>query len=1128
MSGNKTAFNFKQIVSTAFSSGIKSSIESGNNNLYFSGLKGGSKYFVTALISEIVEDRKIVYVSKDDKSASLHRENLSAITTSDIPLIISKNLRKSRSLFDKKRHDESIRVDGLIRALNSKIVCIDISTLFEVITPPDTFKNAFLTINKDDELDRDQFLNMLLKIGYQNTDFVERLSEMSIRGSIVDVFPPGTDFPLRVEFFGDSISSIRKFNPTNQKSIDKINTATIAPSSFILYKDSELRSALKKIQDKAFEIGLTSSERDSMIDSVKDGISFDEAEWLLPYFYNDSATILDYFIDPIIIIDGELDPEYHIESLEQGFNNISGLSGTLSKLLCDFDSYYISSKKFQKKAAKILKINIDHLTKTQDTIIIDSDRIEIKRGSVKSLVKKIEELQNENYELTIFSYSKGEKEKLSQILNDYNIQKINNLVSPFLEGFILPEIKIAVITENEITEKKQRKSHSNKKFSDIPSAFITSFSELKPGDYIVHKEFGIGKFNGLVRLNFNGNEGDFIECEYKDKDKIFVPVEKLKLIQRYIGDSRKPAVEKLGTDSWKKTLKKVKKAVETIAKDLLELYAKRKTEKGYSFSPPDQMFNEFELAFAFNETDDQSKAIDEVMKDMESSKPMDRLICGDVGFGKTEVALRAAFKASMDGKQVAFLAPTTLLANQHYQNSVERLKDYPVEIDMLSRFRTTKEEKQIHKKLEEGKLDIAIGTHKLLSSKISFKDLGLVIIDEEQKFGVKHKEHLRSMRSGVDVLALSATPIPRTLQLSLTDIRDISLINTAPEGRKPVEVYVQNYDPKVIREAILKELNREGKVFFIHNRIEKIFEIAESVKELVPEAKIAVTHGRMSEKILESTLKDFISGDTNLLVTTAIVESGLDIAKANTIIVNDAHTFGLADLYQLKGRVGRSDVEAYSYFLIPSLNSLTVDARKRLQMLSELTDLGSGFKLALSDLEIRGAGNLFGKEQSGHIGDVGLEFYLELLKSTINSIKNENTVFDYEPEIKTNENAFIPDDYIESSSQRLFYYKKISSIQKNYEIREIRAELEDRFGNMPLSLRHLLNISELKIVLKEALIEKIDINKEKAVITFLDFSPYAKMFKPSKKYKIPLSSENKYENLKKSISDIIKGRVNSS
>lgn len=1128
MNSPEKAFDFKKILSGSISDQLASEIKSGRKVLSISGLKGGSKYLVTYLISEIEPEKKVVYITRDQKNVEYQKDNISAISRTEVPAVISRNLKKSSSLFDKKNLEQSSRVDGFIRSERSRIICTDLTSLFEITAPPALFKESSLLIKKDTEIDRDELCNSLFKIGYSKTDFVERFSEFSMRGSIIDIFSPGYDYPYRLEFFGDSINSIRYFDPSSQKSVNKVDSVVIYPSSFLIFEDKYLNSALKNIEEKATAIGLTSSERASITSSVKKGLKIDEAEWLLPFFYNKRNTLLDYFEDPILIFDEEYEIESETEALENLFENRSGLPKTLNRIMFDFNSYYISDKEFKKRTSENLKITVNPVTKTRENIVISSREVGIESNSVKSLVNKIKELQKEDFETYIFSYSKGEKDKLAKILDDYSLDNVNNQTGALSEGFILPDFKIAVITENEIVGKSGRKTKNFSRFKDIPSAFITSFSELRPGDFIVHKEFGIGKFVGLKRMNFNGSEGDFIECEYRDNDKIFVPVEKLKLIQRYIGDSKKPVVEKLGSNNWKKTVKKVEKAVENIARELLELYARRKTEKGFKFSLRDQIFNEFEISFPFDETDDQTNAIEDVMRDMESEKPMDRLICGDVGFGKTEVALRAAFKAAMDGKQVTFLAPTTLLASQHFQKAKERLREYPVEIDMLTRFKSSRQEKDIHSRIQDGTLDIIIGTHKLLSKKINFNNLGLIIIDEEQKFGVKHKEHLRSIKPGVDVLALSATPIPRTLQLSMTDIRDISLINTPPDGRRPVEVYVQNFNPDAIRKAVLNEISRGGTTFFIHNRIEKIFEIADYLKELIPEASIAVTHGRMNEKTLEKTLENFISGEINLLVTTAIVESGLDIANANTIIVNDAHTFGLADLYQLKGRVGRSNVEAYSYFLIPSLNSLTPDARKRLEMLSELTELGSGFKLALSDLEIRGAGNLFGKEQSGHIGDVGLEFFLELLKSTISRIKNETTVFDYEPEIKTSEDAFIPDEYIESSAQRLFYYKKISSIQKKYEIKELQTELEDKFGKMPEPLQHLVRITEIKILLKEALIERVDILRDKAVITFLEFSPYAKLFRPSRKYKVMFDSKNRYQTLKQRINDILNGKIKTS
>ncbi|HEY7535898.1 MAG TPA: transcription-repair coupling factor, partial [Thermodesulfobacteriota bacterium] len=648
---------------------------------------------------------------------------------------------------------------------------------------------------------------------------------------------------------------------------------------------------------------------------------------------------------------------------------------------------------------------------------------------------------------------------------------------------------------------------------------ITSFSELKPSDFIVHVDFGIGIFRGLKRLKLENFEGDFLECEYDGGDKIYVPVDKLKLVQRYIGD-KNPRIDKLGHQSWKKVIKRVRKAVENVAKELLELYAERKAEKGFQFSKRDRLFREFEFTFPYEETQDQEAAIDDVMGDMESGRAMDRLICGDVGFGKTEVALRAAFKAVMDGKQVAILVPTTLLAYQHYSTFSERLRGYPIITEMLSRFKTQKETREIQTNLEDGKIDIIIATHKLLGDKIKFKDLGLVVIDEEHRFGVAHKERLRKLKKGVEVLALSATPIPRTLQLSLAGIRDISLINTPPEGRQSIDTYVSQFNRDIIRDSIRRELSRNGSVFFIHNRIEDIFRVAEVIKELVPEAKIDITHGRIEEEKLEKAILRFIEGKTNVLVTTAIVEAGLDIPRANTIIVNDAHTFGLADLYQLRGRVGRAERKAYAYFLIPGTNSLTPDAKRRLKVIAELREISSGFKLALSDLEIRGAGNLFGTEQSGHIADVGLELYLEMLDKAIKGLKKEETEIEYEPEVKLNLAAFIPDDFIRDGSERLLFYKKLSSIKSEKESREIKSELRDRFGELPEPLLNLIKVVELKLLLRKLRAQKVEIGNEETVVIFLETSPFYSRFAPSGKMRIAHKYQESIDKIKKILKEL--------
>ncbi len=728
----------------------------------------------------------------------------------------------------------------------------------------------------------------------------------------------------------------------------------------------------------------------------------------------------------------------------------------------------------------------------------ESDEIE---SPIDRLSKKLDESKNEGYKILLAFKTQNEQEKILSLLGERGYHNIDSALGSLSRGFVLKEAKLEILTEEDIFgEKKNRAAY--KKGKDVPSAFITSFSELRPGDYIVHVEFGIGIFKNLRKLKIGDTEGDFLQCEYAGGDKIYVPVDKLKLIQRYIGDGKPHKIDRLGNQSWNTRVKKVRKAVENVAGELLELYARRKAEKGYKYSKRDETYREFELEFGYEETPDQEAAIEDVMQDMESSRPMDRLICGDVGFGKTEVALRAAFKAAMDGKQVAFLVPTTLLADQHLKTALNRLRGYPINIGGLSRFNSSKEEKETVTNLEKGLIDIVIGTHKLLGDKIKFKDLGLLIIDEEHRFGVSQKEKLKKLKQGVDVLSLSATPIPRTLQLSLAKIRDISLITTPPEGRQTIETHVYKSNGNIISEALSNEIKRGGVVFFVHNRIKDIYRVADHVQELVPHAKIEVTHGRMREKPLEQSIEKFIRGDVDVLVTTAIVESGLDIPRANTIVIDEAHKFGIADLYQLRGRVGRSHQKAYAYFLIPSTKPLTEEAKRRLKVISEFKELGSGFKLALSDLEIRGAGHLFGNEQSGHIADVGLEMYLDMLDGAVKRLQGEVEKEELEPEISLNTSALIPEDYISSDAERLLTYKRLSALSSEREIEEFKSELADRFGDIPQPALNLIELMDLKLIMKGLYIEKAEIKDRRTVIIFAKDSKFYTSFPPRGKMEV--------------------------
>lgn len=1099
---------------------IIDSLRSGESEIFLHGLKGSSAQFIAAEISKRL-GRQVLYVTdKIEGQSGNIAQNLSYYSGTDVPLLLHKIMDRKESLFPTHLSEHNGRMDFLNRCNASHVLCCEYDALFEKFIPLELIRKYSISLTVGSEQDRDELVELIEKAGYRASDIVEQPADYSLRGSVLDIYPPTTPYPCRIEFLGDEIHSIRSFTVSTQKSIQKQDTVNISPATEIIFDDDYTAPFSEILRSRALESDIPARTKNDIIEKLTGGERVPNIEWLVSLFYESPASLFDYTNDDcIIIFDTSLKKKDISSAIEERFYKEAKSAGIIEKFLPGFNEIYMDAGSVSALVKKHQTVSVSEHTLNssgEKSFILNTRSVNSTTTSsdspLKSLIKSVRDLRNEHYTVTLVSINERDSEKLKKIAEDYSLTGIDLKTGSLTTGFISDDLKLAVITENDITPKKRTRPVNA--FSSVSSTFIKKFSELKPGDYIVHKECGVGIFRGMQRMKFGESESDFIVCEYKGGDRVFVPVEKLELIQRYIGDNNKPRVEKLGSDAWKKTVRKAKKAVETVARELLELYAKRTIQKGFSFSPRDQMFREFELAFPFEETEDQSRAIEEVLRDMESDKPMDRLICGDVGFGKTEVALRAAFKATLDGKQVAFIVPTTLLAHQHYETSLKRLAGYPVNIDTISRFRSSGQEKEILKKLEQGNTDIIIGTHKLLSNRVRFRNLGLVIIDEEHKFGVKQKEKLRSMKEGVDVLTLSATPIPRTLQFSLADIRDISLINSPPEGRQSVEVNVCNFEDETIRRAVQFELSRGGSVFFINNRIETIHEVAEYLKKIVPEATIAVTHGAMKQQILEKTIEQFINGEIDILVTTAIVESGLDIPRANTILVKDAHMFGIADLYQLKGRVGRGSVKAYAYYLIPGINSLTPEARKRLVRISELSDLGSGFKLSMSDLEIRGAGNLFGEAQSGHIANVGLEFYLEMLNKAVKQIKNEGTEPDFDPEIKTSAQLYIPNDYITDSSERLYYYKKISSISDHGELSDTKDELRDRFGEIPQQLSGLLDTVDIKLFLKKYKVEKADIKNDNAVITFSPDSPCYSRFAPSGKFRVYYKPRDGYSIIK--------------
>ncbi len=907
--------------------------------------------------------------------------------------------------------------------------------------------------DKGEELYRDDFIRCLIDMGYQQNEPVTGTGEFSIRGGIVDIFTPYLKNPVRLDFFGDTVETIKGFDIETQRSITENNEAILLPlkpsenialvsildylspdTIWLIDEPEDIVKQAKEYEKKITEGFEEAKERDEdALEPEKIYITYDEASSIIK-----RSSLVE--LESLNIKTDEDRVAFQIKSIEG-----------IGILPLKRDKKVITEKE---KAEDFFEILVNKLKalKEENNIIIACP--------TKERAEKIQRLFME-YELSVPLINETE----SGVDSHHICLNIGELSA----GFSFPEIGLITITEDEIFGRRIK--HKPPKPSKL-GQIISSFTELNVGDYVVHIQHGIGRYEGLKRLKVAGYESDFLHIKYAGNDKLYVPVDRLNMVQKYIGvEGRAPHIDKLGGTSWEKAKSKVKKAAELIAKELVELYAHREVAKGIAYSPDGQLMEEFEASFEYDETPDQITAIDDIKRDMEKQRPMDRLICGDVGYGKTEVAMRAVFKAVADNKQAALLVPTTILAEQHYQTFKERFAPFPMRVEMLSRFRTSQEQKEIIKDIADGKIDIIIGTHRLIQKDIIFKDLGLVIIDEEHRFGVKHKERLKELRKNVDVLTLTATPIPRTLQMSMVGIRDLSIINTPPPDRLSIRSVVAKFDKRLIREAIIKELSRRGQVFFVHNRVQTIAQMANFLKDMVPEARIAVAHGQMNERALEDVMIKFVDKEYDILLSTTIIESGLDIPSANTIIINNADRFGLAELYQLRGRVGRSSVQAYAYLLIPSAfgedgeaggKTLTDIAKKRLQAIRELTELGAGFRLAMKDLEIRGAGNILGKQQSGHISAVGFELYTRLIENTIKKMKGEAVQEEFDPVINLPVSAFIPDDYIADSLQRLNMYKRLASIRDISEIENVKAELIDRFGALLEPVSSLLNIIELK------------------------------------------------------------------
>ncbi|HEU4521491.1 MAG TPA: transcription-repair coupling factor [Thermoanaerobaculia bacterium] len=968
---------------------------------------------------------------------------------------------------------EEVRALGLLVDQSVDVLIVPARALFQRLPDGDEFRSRTITIAEGEDLDPHDLLQKLVENGFVRTDLVGEAGEFAFRGGILDLFPPTTGRPVRLELFGDTVESLRWFDVETQRSEDPSGPVAILPmTQFPL--DKKTRTALARRLSLDFQDPIYKRDLAEKIDRLSENGTFPGIEHYLPV-----AAASRTFAD---VIGG---PDWSVVVIEP--DQVTTTIAKYESLLRSEYELAVEKGRAAYPPEKVVAPGPDVLQfigtarlAMSEVHIASKDFTEVRAHApqVERFTNRLSEFtadltngHNEGRRQLFFCATKGGREKVERLLREFHVPFADDAPSfaPELvvtagnlaRGFAFDEINLTAYSEWDLFEPPTSTRIGGRKKST--DAFVTDLRDLKVGDYIVHVDHGVGRYVGLQRIPFGATEREVMEIEYGSGGKLLMPMESLNLIQKYSGGGdTQPKLDRLGGTAWARTKASVKKAMRDMADELLQLYATRQMVSGHAFSKDSPWQFEFEDAFEFDETEDQLAAIDDVKSDMESRKPMDRLLCGDVGYGKTEVAMRAAFKAVMDGKQVAVLAPTTVLAFQHYRTLLRRFASFPVTIELMTRYYSAKEQKEIVRKLEAGEIDVVIGTHRVLSKDIKFKDIGLLVIDEEQRFGVAQKERLKQVKKAVDVLSMSATPIPRTLHMSLVGIRDISVIETPPKDRLAIQTAVVPFDDQFVREAIEFEIGRGGQVFFVHNRVESIYAMKEYLEKLLPGLRVIVGHGQMEERELERAMLAFINREYDVLLATTIIENGIDIPACNTILINHAERFGLSQLYQLRGRVGRSDRLAFCYLLVPSDRILTSDARKRLAAIQEFSDLGAGFRIAARDLEIRGAGNLLGGEQSGQIAAVGFEMYTKLLEETIREMKGERIEEEVETSMNLGVDIYIPKDYISDENLRMTFYKKVASAQTDQRLEDIRNELRDRFGAVPPNVENLLRFVKVK------------------------------------------------------------------
>ena len=996
------------------------------------------------LVSEIAQklEKKVLFITSTEQSALKYQSDLKSFfeLRSEIFPYQNSSMYETVPL---NVYDYSSQVNLLMNPAN--VVIVPVKALLEKFPSKSFFKKNSFTLKIGDEITQKDLLNKLMNLGYKRSTMVSDISEFSIRGDIADIYTLKEN-PVRIEFWGDEIVDIRYFDRETQKSIEKIKTIDIMPVYKFILPENQPKDFPKELVDKFTE------ER-----------YFEGVEVYQSYFNSDLENVLDYFDDYILVFDEKSEITAKYQFIEDGYDKQIDENIKTELIYPLRDINHIPYNDFIAKVIRHQRVELNNFIDSEFDEIIDFNAQVVKNfnanmDDVAEFIKS-----HKGYEIVIAT---DYPERVKEILSKYEIFDVSYANNISSNGTIIEDAKFILLTDRELFNKRNKEVTSTKRTSYKAKAeYIESINDIKEGEYVVHSVHGVGIYIGLTQQELDGQLKDYLTIEYAQKDRLHIPAEQINLLCRYRGaGAAKPKLSRMGGTDWEKTKSRVKKEVEKVAYDLLRLYARRKMQEGIAFEPDTAWQIEMEDAFEYTETPDQMRAINEIKADMESTNPMDRLICGDVGFGKTEVAMRGIFKAVASGKQVAVIVPTTILALQHYQTISERFKPYGVNVELLCRFRSPKEQKETLKNMALGSCDVVVGTHRLLQDGVIFKDLGLLVIDEEHRFGVRHKEKLKEFRENIDIISMSATPIPRTLYMSLSGIKDMSVINTPPKNRLPIRTFVGVYNDNIVKNAIVHELDRDGQVYYLYNRVETIEEFRLKLKELVPNARIAIGHGQLSEKELEEVIIGFANHEYDVLLCTTIIENGLDIPNANTMIIHDADRFGLAQLYQLRGRVGRSERQAYCYCLYKPNKNITKEAMQRLSAIKEFTTLGSGYQIAMRDVEIRGVGNILGTKQHGHMVNVGFDTYCQLLEETVQELQGQKVETKQPTIVDINVTAFIPEEWVGSKEQKMIEYKRLADVHNETELNYIVSEWKDRFSKIPDEVDNLIKLVQIRLM----------------------------------------------------------------